>query len=314
MTKNILIPGAGGFACINAIKSLRSVGYPGKLISTDANSLSAGFFLADGYYILPKASDPAFIDKAMTVIKQEKIGIIFPTSGFDIFPYAQHRSSLESLGITVCISDSDTLDICCDKEKFNETVRSEFPCPQHYQNPEAIDHFPVFLKPRFGKGSRNAFLCETQRDLDYYFSKYDAMMIQEYLPGTEYTVDVLSDLSGQAIYAVARERVAVKEGISFKGRVIIDEEIEAIAMRLANFLKLKAASCIQLRRDREGILKLIEVNPRMGGGTIMTTLAGANIPYDMVKLCEGEVIQKPEIRSMMILRYYNEIVIEDKES
>jgi carbamoyl-phosphate synthase large subunit len=49
---NVLIPGAGGPAGINTIKSLRLVSFKGKIISTDSNYLSAGFFLSDLYYVI----------------------------------------------------------------------------------------------------------------------------------------------------------------------------------------------------------------------------------------------------------------------
>ena len=46
-TFNVLIPGAGGPAGINTIKSLRLSLFKGNIVSTDSNSLSAGFFLSD---------------------------------------------------------------------------------------------------------------------------------------------------------------------------------------------------------------------------------------------------------------------------
>ena len=47
------------------------------------------------------------------------------------------------------------------------------------------------------------------------------MIIQEYLPGKEYTVDVLSDLDGNSLLAIPRERIEVKAGISSKGKITL---------------------------------------------------------------------------------------------
>ncbi|HEX7257588.1 MAG TPA: hypothetical protein VF242_05970, partial [Nitrososphaeraceae archaeon] len=62
---NVLIPGAGGPAGINTIKSLRIISFKGKIISTDSNHLSAGFFLSDSYYVIPPYDDEFFIDNLL---------------------------------------------------------------------------------------------------------------------------------------------------------------------------------------------------------------------------------------------------------
>ena len=51
---NVLIPGAGGAAGIGAIKSLKLAHYSGKVIATDLNPLSAGLYLADRGYVVPR--------------------------------------------------------------------------------------------------------------------------------------------------------------------------------------------------------------------------------------------------------------------
>jgi len=137
------------------------------------------------------------------------------------------------------------------------------------------------------------------------------MLVCEYLPGKEYTIDVLSDLDGKAICAIPRERIETKAGISFKGRVERNKEIGDTCMSLAEYLGLKGPSCIQMKEDKEGNLKFIEANPRMGGGTIMATLAGVNIPHLILKLYDGEVLMEQDLKfkDITVLRYYEEIAL-----
>jgi carbamoyl-phosphate synthase large subunit len=85
---NVLIPGAGGPAGINTIKSLRLSLFKGNIVSTDSNSLSAGFFLSDFYYIIPPYDDKFFIGKLLKIIKEQNIKILMPSSGFDIYGYS----------------------------------------------------------------------------------------------------------------------------------------------------------------------------------------------------------------------------------
>ncbi len=315
--KNILIPGAGGFAAVNVIKSLRKSNvFSFSLVTTDANPLSVGFHLADKGYVLPKISDKNFLEEAIALIKKEKIDIILPTSGFDIIVYSKHKKEIEKLGVTCFFSDYDVINLCNNKIKFYEATKlAGFKVPKYTDDIKKIDFFPIFAKPIQGKGSRDTFLINSIKDLEYINEKYQDMIYSEYLPGIEYTIDVLSDLDGNAILAVPRERIETKEGISFKGKVVNNVAIEEEAKKLAQFLNIKGPCCIQMKEDINGKLRLVEVNPRMGGGTIMAKYAGVNIPELILKLESNIEISENEINfnSVTVLRYYEEIVIKNKK-
>jgi carbamoyl-phosphate synthase large subunit len=51
----------------------------------------------------------------------------------------------------------------------------------------------------------------------------------------------------------------------------------------------------------------------MGGGTIFTTLAGANFPAMILNMIEGKEVLIPEISEITVIRYFEEIVIEKEE-
>lgn len=308
---NILVPGAGGFAAVNVIKSLRKINFKGKIITTDSNPLSVGFYLSDSYYVLPKIDDENFMDNANEILLKEKIDLILPTSGFDIIPYSKHKAALEKKGITCFFSDYETIELCNNKYKFYEKIKEKFPIPKFSRMKEATGDFPLFVKPIKGKGSRNTYLCNSQSELDYILNKYSDMLVCEYLPGKEYTIDVLSDTEGFPICAIPRERIETKDGISFKGKVEKNEYLQEMCMSLAKYLEIKGPSCMQMKQDKNAEYKFIEVNPRMGGGTIMATLAGVNIPYLILKLFNGEKIESTEVdfSEVTVLRYYEEIVL-----
>ncbi len=308
---NILLPGAGGFAAINAIKSLRKINYQGKIVTTDSNQLSAGFYLADKGYVLPKIKEKNFFEKALEIIKKENIELILPTSGFDIIPYSQNKDVLKNFGVTCFFSDIDVINLCNNKNNFYKRIENNFPIPQFQLDINSDIIFPIFAKPVEGKGSRNTFLINDKKELQNISSKYQDMMYCEYLPGKEYTIDVLSDMDANAIIAVPRERIETKEGISFKGRILHNQAIENLSLRLVENLKLKGPSCLQMKEDKQGELKLLEINPRMGGGTIMATLAGVNIPSLIVDLYNDISIDRNSLHfdEITVLRYYEEIVI-----
>ena len=310
----VLVPGAAAPAGINTIKSLRMAGFGGKIIATDSNSLCAGFFMADANEVIPEADDHSFADRLFKIVKKHQVKVLMPSSGFDIYPYSEHRKQLEDIGAQAIVSDRDKLEICRDKMLTFQTLGKRFVLPFTTTDADKIDGFPVLAKPRFGKGSRGIVKIDDESDLKYILSKRDDLVFQEYLPGTEYTVDVLSDLNGKPLMAVPRIRMQTRAGISTKGRVLKDASLEIDCMKIAENIGIRGPCCMQMKESGDGRLKLIEVNPRMGGGTIFTTLAGANFPALLLDMIDGKQITIPKISEITIIRYFEEFVLKSEET
>ena len=308
----VLLPGGGGDAAIGAMRSLRRAGFEGRIVSTDANPLSTGLYLADAYHVLPRIKDETFFDRALEVIEREKIDVIYPTSGFDTLVYSQRKPELEERGVVVAMSDWDAVEVCIDKWLFYERTRDRFPLPHTTLDPESRTEFPCFVKPVRGKGARGIAKCENAAELAHEVSQRDDLIISDYLPGEEYSIDCLSDLDGRPLVAVPRERIAVKEGICVKGRTVHDPEMEKSCLDLAAFLGLRGPSCMQMKRDAQGRLRFVEVNPRMGGATIFATLAGVNIAWLLLELARGREVTIEPFREITVLRHYDEVVLDQE--
>ena len=312
-TSTVLVPGAAGPAGINTIKSLKMVGFGGKILATDSSSLSAGFFMADVNEIIPQADEHSFLDRLFQIVKMYQVEVLMPSSGSDIYPYSENRKQLAEMGAEAIVSDRDKLEICRDKMLTFQTLSNKFVLPFTTAESDKIDTFPVLAKPRFGKGSRGIVKIDDESDLRYIISKRDDLVFQEYLPGTEYTVDVLSDLDGKPIIAVPRIRMQTKAGISTKGRVLRDPALEMDCMKIAELVGIRGPCCMQMKESAEGRLKLIEINPRMGGGTIFTSLAGANFPAMLLDMIEGRQVSLPVISEITVIRYFEEFVLRSEE-
>jgi len=311
MSLTVLVSGGGGAAAISTIKSLRMGGFDGRIVSVDAEPLSAGLYLADGFRVVPKAKDPEFYPSIKRLVEEEGIGVIFPTSGFDIYEFARHKRDLEAMGAVVAMSDLDAMTVCENKWEFYLKTQGAFPLPETGREASSWNRFPCFVKPTFGKGSRNAHRCQTRSELEFHTGQSRDMLIQEYLPGEEYTVDVLSDLAGTPLLAVPRARLETKDGISSKGRVFRDPEIERLCLELGRHLGLKGPTCMQLKRDEAGRPKFMEVNPRIGGGSVFTTLAGVNIPMLLLDVIAGTELAPVAPKEVIVLRYYEEVVLDN---
>jgi carbamoyl-phosphate synthase large subunit len=272
--------------------------------------------MADSSEVLPEANHSAYIDRLIEIIKNHKVKVLLPASGFDIYPYSENRERLAEIGAYAVVSDRNTLEMCRDKTLTYQSLSSsgDFKVPFTTTNPDKVRSFPVIAKPQFGKGSRDVLKIDDESGLEYISSKFDSMIFQEFLPGTEYTIDVLSDLDKKPLMAVPRIRIQTKAGISTKGKVMRDADIETNCMKIAEHLGIRGPCCIQMKESSEGIIKLIEVNPRLGGGTIFTALAGANFPAMILDMVNGkEISNLPNISEITVIRYFEEIVIRNEE-
>jgi carbamoyl-phosphate synthase large subunit len=306
----VLIPGAGGAAGIGAIRSLHHAAFTGTIIATDSDPLAAGLSLADVGMTVPRAKADGFFEAALDIITEYDVDIILPSSGFDIGPYAKRRDELRNRGVKPILSTPDTLSVCRNKRRFHDRIADDYPVPETTESIDADTEFPCFVKPVFGKGSDGARRCDSLNELDVALNTDQEMLVQEYLSGQEFTVDVLSDLTGTALRAVVRERVETKAGISFKGRTRRDLDLEAQCLSLAEELNLIGPSCMQLKIADDNTPKFLEVNPRLGGGTIISTCAGVNLPALTLELVQDETVSIPEPREITVSRYWEETIVE----
>jgi carbamoyl-phosphate synthase large subunit len=306
-----LVPGAAAPAGINTIKSLKMANFSGKTVATDSTSLSAGFFMADVSEILPEADAHYYVKRLFEIVKKHRVSILLPTSGYDIYPYSANREALAEIGATAVVSDRETLEICRDKILTYNTMSGKYELPFTTADANEVRSFPVIAKPRYGKGSRDIIKITNEEDLNYVASNFGNTIFQEFLPGVEYTVDVLCDMNKKPIIAVPRIRLQTKAGISTKGRIVRDAELETTCMNIAQDAGIRGPCCIQMKESSEGQLQLVEINSRLGGGTIFSALAGANFPKMILDLLEGSEIKIPKVSEITVVRYYEEIVIEE---
>jgi carbamoyl-phosphate synthase large subunit len=307
---NILVLSVGGPAGYGVIKSLRDINFDGSIVSIDCDPLAVGFYLSDKYYVVPKFDDSNFITELLKIVDDEKIDLILPT-GPEIETISLHKNQFNC---TLFMSDYETIKLCNDKLEFYEKCKDNFPFPKTVNDRRdaflnrKLDGI-VFAKPRIEMGgSRGALICENFNHT-FILEKRCEYIYQEYLPGQEYTIDVLCDMDSNPLVVIPRKRLQTKAGISSKGEIIKDDFIEKTCFDMCKFLKLKGPVCLQMKDDVEGKPRFVEVNPRFGGGTYFTTLAGVNFCKIIIDVVKNNDIFIPEHNLITVLRHFREIVI-----
>ncbi len=314
--KNILVTGGGGASGMYTIKILKdSTNH--YVVGCDCSGLSSGLYLADSHYIVPPAKEQDnFLSKINEIIENEKIDIVIPNVDEELPLFAKFSKQILPI---VVISPEETINICMDKYLTIEALKGLIPCPETRLGSELTHaNLPCIIKPRISRGSRNIYSAENLEELVFFtnflerrgFVK-DDLIIQEYLPGIEYTVDLLCGKQGEFIVAVPRERVRTSGGLSQTGKTVHREDIINNCKKIADKLKFFGPINLQFKEDTSGTAKITEINPRFSGGLPITYAAGVNAPLLLLKILYDEQIPPNEIewQEGYVLRYLDEMFI-----
>lgn len=321
MSLNVLVTGAGGGSGIYSIKVLKET-TDHYVIGVDASPYSAGLFLADEGYVLPLAREQeAFLDRVRDIVLTRNIDLIIPNVDEELPLFA--RPEVQStLGTQVIVSPLESILVCADKRNTIRTLQSVVPCPRTYDAGEDFSDlgFPVHVKPANGRGSRHTYIIEDEialreclRQLEQQLGNKKNILIQQFLPGTEYTVDVLCDLTGSPLVTVPRVRLKTSAGLSIQGRTIRHEGLIEMVRSIAQTLSFCGPVNMQFREDHLGTPHLLEINPRFSGGLPIVCAAGANTPALLMEMLQNTPIVWQTVqnswREGIVLRYLEEFFV-----
>lgn len=307
----VLILPAGSRMAVAAINSLKDCNNV-TLVSADSNELAPGLYLSDKSYLLPSFKDKNYWVKVKKIVRAEKIDLIFPALDSLLLPFAQQRAAFRRLGAEVMVSDENTILKACDKWQTYLTFRDTIPVPNSFIRKRADTDFPLIVKPRGDTGSRDVFIANSKIELNFYFRRVKNPIIQEYLPGQEWSIDCLADLDGRLLLSIPRLRLETAAGVSIKGKTVMNKKLREMAEKIANILKFRGIFFFQAKEDASGTPKLMEINPRIAG-TMSLSSESANIYLLAIELLMGKKIEIPKIKNnLYITRYFNEIYLSDK--
>jgi len=266
----------------------------GRVITTDINPMSPALYFGHKHHIVPLTTDKYYIPIIESICDAEDVNLVVPTIDDELPIFGRSLHGFEQVGIEVAVSSERTSNICNDKyETFLFCEQNGIPTPRTCLA-EDVDfaklQYPVYVKPRQGRGSVNVFLVNNETQLRLFLSYVPDAIVQDQLAGTEFTVDVLSDFNGRVLSVVPRERLVIRAGVSDKGVTRKNRDVIAFARHVAERLQIVGPANIQCKWNGREI-SLIEVNPRFSGGIPLTIAAGADFTSWLVQLRAGVDIE-----------------------
>jgi carbamoyl-phosphate synthase large subunit len=262
-----------------------------RVLGVDTNPLlaSAGYFV-DEVFSVPRVSEAGYIEALLEICKREKIDVLVPLFEPEFPILDKQRQAFLDCGTFILLSNKDALQICSDKfNTYKFFVENGVKTPKTLLASDLSEDvsFPLFVKPCSGMGSQGAKKVLSSVELDSALQYSKDMIVQQYISGTEYTLDVLADFEGRALSVVPRERLEVRSGEVSKGKTVDRPDLIQQAVYIVE--KLGAIGPLTLQcMDTGSEVYWIEINPRFGGGVPLTIHAGVDYPHILYRLAQGE--------------------------
>lgn len=322
----VLVTGSAAPGFVSIVKALRAnTTYELNIIGSDYIETLGSKVFVNNHFVLPDNRSPEYADSLLEVCMQEHVDVVFPIRTDDQLPICKKFGDFRDAGIEPAIvtTNPDLLDTLLNKRKLLEYCQKviQIDTP-NFHSTETADglrdavmklgypDIPVTIKPCYSNGSRGFRILDEHRDkrkqffeekptgiyttlddvLNVIGDTFPEMLVMEYLPGNEYTVDVLCR-KGITFATIPRLRTKMTGGITTKGIIVNDENFERISDSCNSIVEgfgLSYNVGLQFKVSQKNIPLLLESNPRLQGTTTMSVAAGVNIPEIIIQMALQE--------------------------
>jgi len=295
-----MISAAGSPASVSILRHLRALGHQVIGLNAGPETEALGRAFCDEFHLAPFADTPPYLEFLITRLKEADV--FLPFIDEELLAIAQGWDRLPpELSARIAVSAPEVLRDCVDKCRFQQAcLDADLPIAR-----EAAAA-PAFFKPRIGRGGKGVIEARDSRLFEALRGR-DCVM-QQAIDGVEYTVDAMFDRDGKLLATVARQRLRAA-GVSTIGEVGFDENLHRLAERLGRRWRFRYAINFQSIRDAQDRDWIIELNPRLAGSAIFSTLAGCDPFAATLAAWRGDAWQGHP-RRLRIWRYWEEMTEE----
>ncbi|MFC2071555.1 ATP-grasp domain-containing protein [Chloroflexota bacterium] len=340
---SILIPSVSRATHPSLLKCLRNNGEREvRIVGVDMEQGGIGPHIADVFYQVPPRNSPSYMETILDICRKEAIDVYYALGEEEAIAASLNKAAFDAIGTGVITpGTAEMLAIATNKCLWHDFFKNKGVPQARYRTVDSAKMiattayelgYPdqdVFFKPAISKGGRGARII-TSRDLfnEYYFNpsiepmmslesflnmlspiqedKFRQLVAMEYLPGTYYSVDVLSQ-NGQVIYAIPKIRIAGSASNTTVGQVDLNPETIELASMACGSFKFSYLQNYEMKLNSEGQPRIYDINPRGGASLGLCAAAGANIAYYAVKMAMGENIPRRKIKDKVkMIRFYDE--------
>lgn len=192
----------------------------------------------------------------------------------------------------------NTMQICMD---------NNIPCPLTLFDCKTVDDvmrrqlvYPLIVKPRSSYGAIGFHKFDNAEELRSHLESHsdeiEHFVIQEYIPQSDlqYECSIFVDEKNVVKSAMVFEKnrwFPVHGGSSTLNTAVKDSVIVENCSKLMRLINWRGCCDIDLIRDpRDGVAKIMEINPRISGSGKIVILSGVNLALEMLQMARGEEV------------------------
>lgn len=317
MRIKVLVTGAGALLGQGIIKCLRMADTPYEIVAVDPDPRAIGLYWADKAHLVPLAREPDFVDCMCRIIDRERPHAVLVGTDVELMPLSVNKPEIDSAFDThIIVSPPDVVRIADDKWLTYQFLASNgFP---HIPSALPSDmapllgecDFPLIVKPRIGACSVGVHEVWNERELEYALGTVHNPIVQKCVASSEeeYTSGLLT-LNG-SVKAIVTMRRDLKNGNTYRAYVEPVSRFDDLLSKIAERLGGLGSINLQFRSEND-LPKVFEINARFSGTTPFRAYAGFNeVDYIVRHFVCGDPIPEPTLRPIVVLRYWDEAVID----
>lgn len=295
----------------------------GRIIATDASPYAPALYEADMHYIVPRITEPNYMDIIFDICKKEAVKGVLSLIDPELSLIAKHQKQFEALGVMVIGSSYELCEQTYDKWELYKWMQAHnYPCAKSYidikQFQSAVNEgeiaFPVFVKPARGSASIQIAKACDMETAELLYSHGEYMMLQEYMDGQEIGVDCYIDMiSGEVVSIFAKKKLVMRAGETDKAISFADQALFSQVERFVRENGFRGQIDIDIF-EKNGVYYFSEVNPRFGGGYPHAYACGV----DHMTLIKNNLAGKANDKHIgnyalgKVMMKYNELMLVDE--
>lgn len=251
-----------------------------------------------------------YIQSVLRICEKEKIDTIFPSWDPKVYIFSKNKEQFEKTGVQIPVPDYETVIRPLDKYRAIQAAEEVgFPHPKTYL-PGCEDDlgriaeeagFPLMIRPRFTSGAKGNKVVQNLPELleegRVVIENPGTHMVQEFVPGKEkQQFYLVIDKKGErkSAFCARTHRIYLRYPLnaSTACESSVLHPYVVGATRMVQRLGWWGGITIQTKIDfRDGLPKLMEMNPRLGYHLWFRTELGINEPLMCLKIARGEEVQ-----------------------
>ncbi|MFH1465755.1 MAG: ATP-grasp domain-containing protein [Pseudomonadota bacterium] len=271
----------------------RSAGAP-RIIPVDADPICSVRQHSADFVQVPPIEPPAtYVEALLGICREAGARAVIPTNDLDLLVLARARDRFATHGVRVMGAPPEVVEVLGDKlEAASWLEQHGFLTPRTVGLESAAEliervGFPLVTKARWGQGSAGLAIIEGREQLGRLPA---TAVLQPYLRGPEYNLDILRDPRAGVVAVVPKLKVAMYDGTTQLARTVDRPDLVALGVALGEAVGHIGGIDVDLVLSDQGWF-IIDVNPRIGGGLPTTAAACPAYVDALLAICAGVPVE-----------------------